>query len=114
VFRVVANFGLSILLVAVLLWGGCVSCSQYFAFTASHNCCDPVGHCRKAPVKTTCIIQPMDVTSMAHFIAPDPAVAGVVVVALAAPMRLIDAPADTPLVRESPPDLCKLHSVFRI
>lgn len=109
--RSVANFGLSILLVAVLLWGGCVSCSQYFAFTASHKCCDPVGHCRKAPVKTNCSIQPMDVTSTAHFIAPESVVAAV---ALVAPVRLVDAPADTPVVRESPPDLCKLHSVFRI
>jgi hypothetical protein len=111
VFRTVANFGLSILLVAVLLWGGCVSCSQYFAFTASHRCCDPAGHCRKAPVKTNCSIQPIDVQSTAHFIAPDSAVAAVAPVA---PAPFIDAPSDTPFIRESPPDLCKLHSVFRI
>src|SRR5580692_4763363 len=77
VLRSVANFGLSTLLVAVLLWGGCISCSQYFAFTASHKCCDPVGHCRKDPVKTTCSIQPMDVPSTVHVIAPDSAVAAV-------------------------------------
>ena len=53
----------------------------------------------------------MDVSATVHFITPDSAVAAV---ALVAPVRFIDAPADIPVVRESPPDLCKLHSVFRI
>jgi hypothetical protein len=53
----------------------------------------------------------MDVSATVHFIAPDSAVAAV---ALVVPVRLIEALSDTPPVRESPPDLCKLHSVFRI
>jgi hypothetical protein len=109
--RTIANFGLSVLLVAVLLWGGCISCSQYFQFSASHGCCDPVGHCRPTPVSKTCSIQPMHVTALAHCVAPDATVASLT---LAPPVPLFAALSEVAIVKESPPDLCKLHSVFRI
>jgi hypothetical protein len=36
----------SLVLVATLLWGGCVACPQFFqAPLAAHSCCDPTGHC---------------------------------------------------------------------
>jgi hypothetical protein len=109
--RTVANLGLSVLLVAVLLWGGCISCSQYFQFSASHGCCDPVGHCRRTPVSKTCSIQPMHVTALAHAVVPDATVAAVI---LPPPAPVFAVSSESPVVKESPPDLCKLHSVFRI
>jgi hypothetical protein len=42
-----ANLLLSVLLIATLLWGGCVACPQFFqAPTAKKSCCDPAGHCK--------------------------------------------------------------------
>ena len=108
--RTIANFGLSLLLVVVLLWGGCVSCSQYFQFSASHGCCDPAGHCRKAPVSKSCSIQPMDVPALAHAAAPAIASAMVVV----PPVPVVAHFLEARVVETFPPDLCKLHSVFRI
>src|SRR5215471_16928113 len=50
--RALASSLLSLLLVTTLLWGGCISCEQYFTFGKSHGCCTPDGRCKtKAPVK---------------------------------------------------------------
>src|SRR5690242_5814699 len=52
--RALSSSLLSLLLVITLLWGGCISCEQYFMFGQSHGCCNPDGHCkRKAPVKNS-------------------------------------------------------------
>ena len=49
VFRRGANLLLSLLLVATLLWGGCVACPQFFQTpNAKKSCCDPAGHCKRA------------------------------------------------------------------
>jgi hypothetical protein len=110
---------LSLLLVTTLLWGGCISCEQYFMFGQSHGCCNPDGHCkRKAPVKNS---QARDCKQITfdhqkgielHFNLP-------VVVAerIALPLRNIELlprwrnafPLDP-----SPPGLQVLHSVFLI
>jgi hypothetical protein len=43
----VANVLMSLLLVATLLWGGCVACPQCFRVPLTKNtCCDPAGHCK--------------------------------------------------------------------
>jgi hypothetical protein len=50
--RALSSSLLSLLLVTTLLWGGCISCEQYFMFGESHGCCNPDGHCKqKAPAK---------------------------------------------------------------
>src|SRR5882672_1627916 len=37
-------------MIATLLWGGCVSCSQFFMFPGSQKgCCDKAGQCEKRP-----------------------------------------------------------------
>jgi hypothetical protein len=47
-FQRATNLLLSLLLVATLLWGGCVACPQYFqAPLAKKSCCDPAGHCKR-------------------------------------------------------------------
>lgn len=109
--RTVAHFALSLLLTAVLLWGGCVSCAQYFQFTASHGCCNAGGHCRRAPAAKTCSIQPMEVPAAAHFTAPALAMSAPVP---APPAAVVMAPGEASPVQASPPDLCQLYSVFRI
>src|SRR5437764_15078900 len=43
-----ANVLVSVLLVATLLWGGCVACPQFFQPPiAKKSCCDPAGHCKR-------------------------------------------------------------------
>ncbi|MDQ2777231.1 MAG: hypothetical protein M3Y57_20290 [Acidobacteriota bacterium] len=43
---------LSLLLLATVLWGGCISCEQYFMWSGAKSCCAADGHCRtKTPVK---------------------------------------------------------------
>jgi hypothetical protein len=45
-FRRTANLLASLLLVATLLWGGCVACPQFFQVPIAKSCCDPAGHCK--------------------------------------------------------------------
>src|SRR3954454_6501028 len=50
--RALANTLLSLLLLTTLMWGGCVSCEQFFMWSGAKGCCAPNGHCktRKTPV----------------------------------------------------------------
>ena len=52
--RALASSLLSLLLVTTLVWGGCVSCEQYFMFGGAKDCCAPDGHCKsRAPGQKT-------------------------------------------------------------
>lgn len=118
--RTLVNIAFSLLLVATLVWGGCLSCSQYFMFAnSSSGCCHPSGHCSKTPqvpASKECHIQPFAATK--SFAAPDPQS----LPAVAAPVVLMADQASVfntrPLAfvprQASPPDLCLLHSVFLI
>ena len=58
----IANLVMALALTASLLWGGCLSCTQYFMSPARKSCCEP-GKCRKSQSKPSapeaCLIQPM-------------------------------------------------------
>ena len=103
-----------------LLWGGCVSCEQYFMFGKSHGCCNPDGHCKtKGPGKSN---PGRNCTQIAfehqkgidlHFDLPVAAATQ----ALALPVRAIELlpRCDDPrVIAPSPPDLQLLHSTFLI
>ena len=107
------------LVVSTLLWGGCVSCEQYFMLGQPHGCCNPDGHCKtKSPSKSksgaSCSQIAFDhqksidlqfdlpVTTHAAFELPLPEIA-------VQAQRRANRPAD-PL----PPELNLLHSVFLI
>jgi hypothetical protein len=52
--RALTSSLLSLLLITTLLWGGCVSCEQYFMFGGAKDCCAPDGHCKpKVPGQKT-------------------------------------------------------------
>jgi hypothetical protein len=119
--RTLANITLSIVLVATLLWGGCLSCSQYFMVPSSRaGCCNPAGHCGKIPQPQSkdCHIQPFaptknspDVTApltlMPLALSTDPTTSD--------QLHLSSTRSPAFFVAESsPPDLCLLYSVFRI
>lgn len=102
-----------------LLWGGCISCEQYFTFGKSHGCCNPDGHCKtKTPGQNSRVRdcnqiafehqKPIDL----HF--------GLAVIAVhrgalpgssVAPVPSWQAPV---VPDPSPPDLQALHSTFLI
>ncbi|MBV8830489.1 MAG: hypothetical protein JO108_14785 [Acidobacteriaceae bacterium] len=117
--RALSSSLLSVLLVMTLLWGGCISCEQYFMFGQSHGCCNPDGHCkRKAPVKNS---RARDCNQIAfdhqkgidpHFDLPV-----VAVERIALPVRKVELfPRwrDALPLDPSPPDLQVLHSIFLI
>ena len=117
--RALASSLLSLLLLTTLVWGGCISCEQYFMFGQSHGCCNPDGHCkRKAPHKSG---SDRDCKQIAfdhqkridlHLELSVVAVEGIDV-----PVRNIEPLPrwrDAVPFEPSPPDLQVLHSIFLI
>ena len=111
---------LSLLLVTTLVWGGCISCDQYFSFGNSHGCCNPNGHCKrtgpsqKSGSDRECKLIAFDKQKPigVHFALPA-VLADAVAPLVASPPALAQSrdaiPADT-----SPPDLQVLNSVFLV
>ena len=117
--RALTSSLLSLLLMATLVWGGCVSCEHYFMFGKSQGCCNPDGHCkRNAPAKNS---PARDCKQIAfghqkgidlHFDLP----------AMAIDRITLTLPSTEPSPRwpdsfyvdPSPPDYQSLHSVFLI
>ena len=108
------------LLVTTLVWGGCVSCEQYFMWPGVKSCCSPDGHCKtkKAPTKQDSSRECKQIAfdhqkSIDHHI--DLPVIPAVPIDL--PSRMIEAFAHwhrTNPIEPSPPDLQVLHSTFLI
>lgn len=120
--RTLANIGLSLLLVVTLLWGGCLSCPQYFMFPNSHGgCCHPDGHCKQVPsqqpASTECNIQPIAPTSGVSDTAIQPVLLSAIIPADRVSIHAI-APGTPRLepgtLDPSPPDLYLLQSILRI
>ena len=51
VLRAFASSLLSLLLIATVTWGGCISCKQYFMWPSAKDCCSGKGHCKSKPGK---------------------------------------------------------------
>ena len=102
-------------MVLTLLWGGCVSCPQFYMFPGStKDCCEKDGTCKKpakAKSQTDC-----------QRIALEPAVSPEAVMPVVLAERFLEPRVvalslrdlETPLTDPSPPDLNLLHSVFLI
>jgi hypothetical protein len=50
--RVFSNSLLSLLMLATLVWGGCISCDEYFMWPGAKSCCSPNGHCKTKKSET--------------------------------------------------------------
>src|SRR5215470_19481863 len=77
VLRSIASSLLSLVVVATFLWGGCVSCEQYFMFPGKHQpCCNKSGQCERPeknspkPEKQDCNRLPLQRTAMTHIPLP--------------------------------------------
>lgn len=124
--RKIASFGMAIVLTATLLWGGCISCAQYFMFPSisAKTCCMPSGHCKDKPSKPSsqeeCRIQSLAFAKAP--VVPEQAaipVSSFAVLPAQTPTSRValrlDARGDTyPANQASPPGLYLLHSVFLI
>jgi len=118
VLRSIASSLLSLVVVATFLWGGCVSCEQYFMFPGKHQpCCNKSGQCERPgkdtprPVKQDCNRLPLERTVRMHV--PLPAA---VQVPIAPPLEQFAASMFHRLALEdpSPPDAQALHATFLI
>jgi hypothetical protein len=117
--RTLANSLLSLLLLTTLIWGGCISCEQYFMFGGAKSCCAPDGHCKtKSPTQKDsereCKQIAFDHQKSVDLHIDLPMVA-VVTVDLPLPsVQSLAAWLDSSAVDPSPPDLQILHSTFLI
>ena len=121
VLRGTASSLLSLVIVATFLWGGCVSCEQYFMFPGKHQpCCNKSGQCERPgknsskPQKQDCNRLPLQRTVTAHVPLPAvlPAPITPAIEELSAALlhgTTIDVPPDT-----SPPDSQALYGTFLI
>lgn len=118
--RAVSNLLLSGFMIATLLWGGCVSCSQFFMFPrASKGCCNKAGQCERpgstAP-KIDCKRLSLALQRLgdAHEVPPPTVVNAAVEIAPAPAVAFLFPVSDVLRVEHSPPDLHALHSTFLI
>jgi hypothetical protein len=120
VFRALFSSLLSAVIAATLLWGGCVSCPQFFMFpTAKKDCCK-AGHCEKSKSQKStpdkaCNRMPLGTQGFVQLHADLPATM------VAAADLLGQIPANTyppfmrpPPVEYSPPELHVLNATFLI
>lgn len=74
--RRIAIFGVTFVLMAALLWGGCLSCAQYFMLLSAGNqaCCHSAGKCGESAPKThslaQCQVQPASLSDTTSKVAP--------------------------------------------
>ena len=105
---------------ATLLWGGCLSCPQFFMFPRlQKSCCNKTGQCERnkskpSPVKE-CKRVALELSGAAH-----PELDAVELIAdrlrMSNPIdvKSVSAQVDSPDAELSPPDLNVLHSAFLI
>ncbi len=123
--RRAASCAMVMLVTATVLWGGCLSCPQYFTSAVSQagHCCKPSGECKKTQNSSApkdCKIQPYSLAQTV--VTPDHA-ANLLASVVATPgygLVLVPPPThaivDVPMAGDcgSPPCLFLLFAVFRI
>jgi hypothetical protein len=117
--RALANSILSLLLLTTLVWGGCVSCEQYFMFGGAKRCCAPNGHCKtKVPAPQSsdgeCKQIAFDHQKSVDLHIELPIIAVVKIDLPTRAVELLERWHGAELIELSPPDLQILHSTFLI
>jgi hypothetical protein len=123
VLRSVASTALSLMVAATFLWGGCVSCEQFFMFPGKKQpCCNKSGQCERPgktspqPEKQDCKRLPFDRAGSPQpipvpAILPEPVLPEIAPASLYASLRVESFEL---LLDPSPPDLQSLHATFLI
>jgi hypothetical protein len=119
VYRALTSSCLSLLLLTILIWGGCISCEQYFMWAGTKSCCAPDGHCKtKTPAQQTsgreCKQIAFDHQKSVDLHIDLPVVAFVASDLALSAVEPLAAPHSTNPIEPSPPDLQVLHSTFLI
>jgi len=117
-----ASLVLALLLAAIMLWGGCLSCIPYAGPPGVHSksCCDPAGGCKPAHSKPLSR-QQCRIPAYARAKAPVAPLRTELAAFAGRPARAelyggvpAARPVPEPPGLKSPHDLCLLHSVLRI
>jgi len=122
VSRVILSSGLLAVVLTAFLWGGCISCPQFFMSpVSSGDCCDEAGKCKEPEGSSDsardCETMPLEVQRQGHGTAfesvliPGPAMTLRPELLRRAPGVALDI---FPAAEHSPPDLQALHSTFLI
>jgi hypothetical protein len=117
--RAISNLLLSALMMATLLWGGCVSCPQYFMFPSAKKDCCKSGHCERSKSQKSapgreCNRMAFGVHGFVELHAELPT-AVIPASDLVRPAILFSPAVMMPeLVEHSPPELQVLNSLFLI
>jgi hypothetical protein len=117
--RAFASSLLSLLLLVTLVWGGCISCEQYFMFGGAKSCCSPNGHCKtKTPPSQNSNRECKQIAFDHHKsvdLRIDLPIVAVAKLELTVPaVETVESWRGANLVEPSPPDLQILHSTFLI
>lgn len=121
VLRAVSTSFLSLLLLVTLMWGGCISCPQFFmAPKTEKSCCDETGKCKRqkeSPVQKECQRMPLEPPSIggSHHAVAIATLPRAVLEVLPLPVIVSDRTQRELLPLEhSPPDLQVLNVTFLI
>ena len=114
--RVISSSALSLVLFVTLMWGGCISCPQFFMFPTAHkNCCDKAGKCER-PTKSAspkeCKRMPLEQQN-AWQAQIELGVCRIPAEALCVASGSIQL-AQVPLIEHPPPDLTLINSTLLI
>lgn len=117
--RAFANSLLSLLMLTTLVWGGCISCEQYFMWPGAESCCSPNGHCKtKKPASGSsrdCKQIAFDHQKPLDFHVDLPVVAATTTALPVVPaLNTSEQWHGTSPAGPSPPDLQIIHSTFLI
>jgi hypothetical protein len=121
VVRAVYSSFLSLLLLVTLMWGGCISCPQFFMVPkAEKSCCDNAGKCKRqkdSPVQKECQRMPLEPPSIggAHHTVAVAILPATALEVLPLPVVVAHSTHWEPLpLDHSPPDLQVLNATFLI
>jgi hypothetical protein len=107
-------------MLATLVWGGCISCDEYFMWPGAKSCCSPNGHCKtkKSPTKQSpgreCTQTAFDHHKSIDHRIDLPLVAAVEMAVRVPAVESVERWHGVVPVEPSPPDLQVLHSTFVI
>jgi hypothetical protein len=119
VYRAFASSLLSLLLVLTLVWGGCLSCEQYFMWSSTKGCCSANGHCKTksrstSPSGRECKQIAFEQQKSLQVQADLPVIAVLPGQPFLPPVSVRDDRPSQDSIDPSPPDRQALHATFLI
>jgi len=110
---------LSLLLLTTVLWGGCISCEQFFMWPGAKGCCKANGQCKTKQGQPPQTGPDCKQIAFEHQKAVDldidlPVVAATLLDFPARIAEPLTARSGVPPIEPSPPDMQALHSTFLI